>query len=425
MEKEKNLTIVRVKVADLLSAAYNPRKWDISSVSQLKESIDRFGIVDPIIANCANGRKNTVIGGHFRLFVAKELVYTEVPVVYVNIPDLEKEKELNLRLNRNVGQWDIELLKEFEMDLLLNVGFDDADLAPIWDQRETEEDGFDVEKKLAEIKTPIVQAGDLYKLSKHFLLCGDAADPNTVIRLMKGAKANMAYCDPPYNIKLDYSKGISTSGKYGGQESDKKSLAEYREFLKKTIENALTVLEPDAHVFYYCDETYIGLVQALYEELGITNRRVCLWVKNNLNMTPAVAFNKLYEPCVYGTVGKPFLSDKVQNLTEILNKEIDTGNRAIDDILDILNIWLVKRLAGQDYSHPTEKPVTLHEKPLRRCTKPRDIVLDLFAGSGSTLMACEQMGRICYTTELDPIFCEVILARFEAETGVKPQLITN
>ncbi len=422
---DDRLSVSYVKIGELRSAEYNPRKWDQASISQLKESITRFGIIDPVIVNRAPGRENVVIGGHFRLFVAKELGYSEVPVVYVKIPDLEKERELNLRLNRNTGQWDFELLKEFDINLLLDVGFDDSDLAPIWDQLETEADGFDLEKKLKEIKSPTVKLGDLYALGSHFLLCGDSTDLGQIERLMGGKKASMVYSDPPYNIKLDYSKGISTSGKYGGQEQDKKTSAEYREFLKKTIENALAVSEADAHYFYYCDETYIGMVQGLYEELGISSKRVCLWVKNNLNMTPQVAFNKLYEPVVYGTRGKPFLSNKAQNLTEILNKEVDTGNRAIDDILDLLNIWLVKRLPGQEYIHPTEKPVTLHEKPLRRCTKVGDIVLDLFAGSGSTLIACEQMKRTCYTCELDPVFCQVILERFEEATGIKPKLISK
>jgi DNA modification methylase len=425
MKKETDIKIVQVKIADLLPAAYNPRFHGEKPLEDLKESIRSFGCLDPIICNSAPERKNTVIGGHMRIKAATALGLTELPAVFVNIPDIQKEKELNLRLNRNTGEWDFELLKEFDMNLLLDVGFDDRDLSPIWDQQETESDGFDLEKKLEEIKTPTVKPGDLYMLGSHFLLCGNSSDSVQVGRLMGGKKASMVYCDSPYNIGLNYSKGISTSGKYGGMETDSKTDDEYREFLRKSIENAISVSEPDAHFFYYCDEKYIGMLQSLYQELGISNKRVCLWVKNNLNMTPGVAFNKLYEPCVYGTTGKPFLSEKLQNLTEILNKEIDTGNRALDDILDLLNIWLVKRLPGQDYSHPTEKPVTLHEKPLRRCTRPGDIVLDLFAGSGSTLMACEQMKRVCYTCEIDPVFCQVVLERFTETTGIKPILLTK
>jgi DNA modification methylase len=425
MHGKENIEIVQVRVGDLNPSIYNPRKWDRGQFEQLKESLTRFQMIDPLIVNGAEKRKNTLIGGHMRLAVAKELGYTEVPVVYVNIPDVKLEIELNLRLNRNSGSWDTELLKAFDLDLLLDVGFDDADLAPIWDQMETEDDDFDTEKKLAETKVVTVKPGDLYRLGKHFLLCADSTDLAQVQRLMGGKKAGMVYLDPPYNISLDYSNGISTKGKYGGMETDRKTVAAYREFLKTVIGNALAVSEADAHCFSWCDESYIGMVQGIYEELGLANRRVCLWIKNNLNMTPNVAFNKLYEPCVYATRGKPYLSEKVQNLTEILNKEVDTGNRAIDDILDIISIWLVKRLPGQSYIHPTEKPVTLHEKPLRRCTKPGDIVLDLFAGSASTLIACEQMGRVCYTCERDSLFCQVSIDRFKELTGIEPELVSQ
>lgn len=135
-------------------------------------------------------------------------------------------------------------------------------------------------------------------------------------------------------------------------------------------------------------------------------------------MTPQIAFNKLYEPCVYGTRGKPYLAP-INNLNEILNKEVGTGNRAMDDVQDLINIWLAKRLPGNEYEHPTEKPPTLHEKPLRRCTKPGDRVLDSFGGSGSTLIACEQLNRIAYLSELDPIFCQLIINRYVQLTGSK------
>jgi DNA modification methylase len=140
-------------------------------------------------------------------------------------------------------------------------------------------------------------------------------------------------------------------------------------------------------------------------------------------MTPQVAFNKAMEPVIYATRGKPFLAPTLTNLNEVMNKEVTNGNRLSDDVLDLLNIWLVKRVAGQDYTHPTEKPPTLHEKALRRCTRPGDTVLDLFAGSGSTLIACEQMKRRCLTVEIEPVFCDVIIKRFESLTQTHAQKI--
>ncbi len=235
----------------------------------------------------------------------------------------------------------------------------------------------------------------------------------------------MVYLDPPYNISLDYNKGIGGKGKYGGKLTrDNKTRDEYRNFLEDTISNSLRKAKKDCHVFCYCDEQYIGLLQELYRKLKIKGRRVCLWVKNNQNITPQIAFNKAYEPCVYGTIGSPYLSDSLKNLSEVLNKEVDSGNRMLDDINDIFSIWLVKRLPTQEYRHPTEKPPSLHEKPLRRCTKIGDSVLDTFGGSGSTLIACEQLKRRCYMVELEPIFCDLIIRRFENLTGMEAEHVS-
>ncbi|MFA6193630.1 MAG: DNA methyltransferase [Parcubacteria group bacterium] len=423
---KENIRITFVKADSLKASEYNPRRRDEAAAQQLKESVKKYGLVDPLIANSAPQRKNILIGGHFRLAVAKELGIQEVPVVYLNIPDIEKEKELNLRLNRNVGEWDWELLKELDLNLLLNVGFDDQDLSNIWDNTlETEEDNFDVEKEIAEIKEPKVRIGDLYQLGNHRLICGDSTDPETVKRLVGKNKIGIIYCDPVYNIGLSYDSGIGGKQKYGGTANDNKTDTEYGKFLKDTMENALAVSEKDCHVFYWCDQNYIGLIQNIYAKLGLHPRRVCLWIKNNQNATPQVAFNKAYEPCVYATRGKPYISSRITNLNEILNKETGTGNRLPEDILDLFDIWLVKRLPTIEYEHPTQKPVTLNEKPLRRCSKPGDAVLDLFGGSGSTLIACEQMKRRCFMAELDPVFCEVIIKRYESLSGKSAKLIRN
>lgn len=415
-----NLHITDVPIEQLNPAIYNPRKWSDKQRGDLKQSMKRFGLVDPIIVNKAPKRKNIVIGGHFRLDIAKELGYETVPVVYLNIPNLKKEKELNLRLNRNQGEWDTDMLKSFDMDVLLDVGFDDTDLSSIWDDAlSTEDDNFDTEKELEKIKKPKTKLGDLYQLGKHHLICGDATDPAVIKRLVGRNKIDMIYSDPPYNINLSYDKGVGNKQNYGGSTNDNKSDAEYRAFLRASMENAISVAAPNFHCFYWCDERYIGLLQDLYRDLGINPHRVCLWVKNGANVTPQVAFNKAFEPCVYGSKGKPYLSPKAQNLTEILNKEIETGNRCIDDILDLFNIWLVKRLPGNEYSHPTQKPVSLAEKPLRRCTKPNDTVLDSFGGSGSTLISCEQMKRRAFLCEAEPIFCDLIIHRYENLTNQK------
>ena len=415
-----SLKVEYVSIHLLKTAAYNPRKWDDAAISQLTESIQTFGLVDPILVNSSPKRKFVVIGGHFRLKIAKDLGYTEVPVLFLNIPSIEKEKELNIRLNKNVGAWDVEKLRDFDTSFLADIGFSSTELEDLWDDAlEIQDDSFDTEEELSKITKPKTKVGDRYQLGRHKLLCGSSLESEDVMKLLDGARASMVYCDPPYNINLSYDKGIGTRGKYGGKTNDSKSFADYQSFLRKTIENALLVARDDAHFFYWCDQNYVGMIQDLYRTLGIENRRTCLWIKNNQNVVPQVAFNKVYEPCVYGTRGTPYLSENHYDLTEVMNKEIGTGNALIEDILGLLDIWLIKRLPGQEYRHPTEKPPTLHQKALKRCTKVNDIVLDLFGGSGSTLIACEQLKRSAYLVEIEPVFCDLIINRFEALTGTK------
>ena len=415
----KELNIVYVPVGALKPAEYNPRKISKEALGQLKESLSRFDLVDPIIVNGAPKRKNIVIGGHMRLRAAKELGHKTVPVVYVSL-DIKKEKELNLRLNKNTGEWDFEKLKSFDLDLLMDVGFSDADLSSAWAENlEAEDDDFDEEKELKQIKKPKTKIGDLITLGQHRLICGSSTDPTVLARLLGDERASMIYSDPPYNINVDYNGGIGGKKNYGGNVLDSRTDAEYREFIAKTMIAALSVAKPDTHVFYWCDQIYIGLMQDLYRELGIANKRVCLWLKNSQNPVPSVAFNKCYEPCVYGVRGKPYLTKNVQNLNEVLNKEITTGNNLIEETLDHLDVWMVKRLSGKEYEHATSKPPKLHEKAIRRCTKPGDIILDSFSGSGSTMIAAEQLKRRVYAVELEPIFCDLAIKRYEKLTGNK------
>lgn len=417
-----DLTIHQVKISDLKLSDYNPRCWNEKQITDLKASISKFGLVVPILVNSAKGRENIILGGNFRVTVAKELGYETIPVSYVCIDDLEKERELNLRLNANLGSWDWDLLREFDLDLLTDVGFSSEELQHLWDDvSETEDDDFNVEEELKAITEVFVKEGDVYQLGQHTLVCGDSTDPKVVKGLVGDKKVHLISGDPPYNIGLSYDRGIGGSkSKYGGTKvNDSKSDEDYKVFLKKTLENALAVSQPDAHVFYWCDERYIWLLQTLYAELGIKSQRVCFWVKNSSMVTPQVAFNKMIEPIVYGTLGKPFLSSYHSSFSEIMNKEVGTGNRAHDDILDLLDIWLEKRLPSAKYSHPTEKSPTIYERMLRRCTKPGDYVLELFGGSGSIMAACQQMNRRCLLVELDPLFASLIVTRYDKLTNQK------
>ena len=416
--KNQNLTIKQVAISELKPALYNPRKISDKDFTQLIESISQFSMVEPLVVNSNPARYGTVVGGHQRLNACIELKYETVPAVFVNL-DEKRERTLNLRLNRNTGEFDLDLLKSFDIEELVSVGFDDIDLGDIWNSNlEIENDSFDEEKAVKKATTTVIKLGDMFQLGNHRLICGDATDPAVIKRLVGDQKPSILYADPIFNISLNYDRGVGNKANYGGKTNDTKTDVEYADFLSEALANALAVMDKDAHIFLYCDQTYIGLLQTLMVQHGLTNRRVCLWIKNGFSPVPDVAFNKGYEACVYSTRGKPYLSD-IHNLTEILNKDIAAGNRAIDDIVDIFDIWLAKRDAGQDYKHPTQKPLTLHEKPLKRCTKIGDVVLDYYGGSGSTLLACEQMKRVALLCEIEPVFCQVITDRWEQLTGEK------
>lgn len=417
----ENMKIHYVEISKLKRADYNPRTWNEKQMADLKASIRKYGFVTPLLANAAKGRENVILSGHFRVSAAEELGYDKVPVSYVKIEDIEAEKELNIRLNLNQGEWNWELLREFDLELLTDVGFSTEDLQHLWDDiSEIEPDDFNVEEELQAIKEVTVKEGEIYKLGQHTLICGDSTDPKTIKTLVGKKKVHLISGDPPFNIGLSYDNGIGTKSKYGGSKvNDSKSDEEYKEFLKKTLENALAIAEPDCHMFYFCDQNYIWLLQTLYKELGIKHQRVCLWVKNSAMVTPQVAFNKCYEPVVYGIKGKPFLSNYHTSFSEMMNKAIGTGNRTHDDILDLIDLWLEKRLPSSQYLHPTEKPSTIYERIIRRCSKPGDYILELFGGSGSIMAACEQMNRRCLMVELDPLFCTLILKRYEKLTNQK------
>ena len=413
------------KVDNLLPYEKNPRKISDGQLEDLKRSIKKFNLAEvPAIDT-----NNSIIAGNQRVKVL-QLLGRGDEEIDVRVPNRkltpEEYEQYLLTSNAVGGEWDFEKLKMFDTELLLKIGFGEDELMQIFDDGlETEDDNFDAEKELAEIKETNIQPGDLFQLGPHKLLCADAHDPKSVKRLMGKEKTSFVYCDPIFNIGVSYDKGIGGNQNYGGKVDDNKSDAEYREFLKSGMQNAMSAANKDFHYFCYCDQKYIGMVQDLFRELGIENKRVCMWIKNGQNPTPGVAFSKCYEPCVYGTAGSPYLSKSIQNLNEVMNKEISTGNRLIDDILDELDIWLVKRLAGSDYEHSTSKPPTLHEKAIRRCTKPGDVILDIYGGSGSTLIAAEMLKRKAYLIEIEPRFCQLIVNRYERLTGRKAELISK
>ncbi|MAZ66170.1 MAG: hypothetical protein CMF25_03595 [Kangiellaceae bacterium] len=419
MKKLQWRTEVRA-VDELIPQAINPRTITDKQMSDLKKSLKKFGLAE-IPAIDADG---SILAGHQRVKALK-LLGKGSEKIDVRIPNRKLTKaEANQYLissNKLGGDWDLEALKSFDLDLLTDSGFDDLELADFWDRDlTTEDDEFDEEKAVEGAKTTDIELGDLLILGKHKLLCSDCTDSDALKALFGDERTSMIYSDPPFNTKLDYDKGVGLRANYGGDVDDDKSPEQYKAFVRQTLEAALSVATKNTHLFYWADEAWVWVTQILYNELGIKNRRLNIWLKNNASPTPNVAFNKVTEMCIYGTLGSPYLSKQVLDATGVMNKELGTGNQLLEDLS---NVWSAKRLSASQYQHPTSKPPSLHEKAIKRCTEPNDIILDSFAGSGSTLIAAESLNRRVYTIEQNPIFCEVVRRRYEKLTGNKVEII--
>jgi DNA modification methylase len=416
--KKLSWTTVQKTVNELIPQKINPRTISDKQLSDLKRSLEKYNLVE-IPAIDLDG---SILAGHQRIKVLKilgrgdELIDCRIP----NRKLTEKEsKEYLIASNKLGGEFDYELLKEFEFETLEFAGFTKLELDDIWDkEKEVSDDDFDVPKELNKIKKPKTKLGDIITLGNHRIICGDSTRQETLNRLFGKEKASMIYSDPVYNLDINYDGGIGGESSYGGDVKDTRTFEEYKKFLKDSMECALAVSHKDTHVFYYCDQIYIGIVQELYRSLGIENKRVALWLKNNQNCVPKVFCNKVYEPAVYGVRGKPYLNNEMHNLNEVLNKEFGTGNELMSQVDSFLEIWTAKRLASKDYEHATTKPPQLHEKAIKRCSLPNDIILDSFLGSGSTLIAAESLGRRVYGCELEPVFCDLIIRRYEKLTGI-------
>lgn len=357
--------------------------------------------------------------------LGRENEYIEVRVPNRKLTQEEFDQYL-ISSNSISGDWDFEKLKSFNLDMLLETGFDKSELESIWAENlQVEDDEFDEIVELKKMRTTNIKPGDMFALGRHKLICADALNPDTAKKLMGNVRADMVNDDLPFNIGLSYQKGVGNKGNYGGATNDNKTDEEYRVFVRTVMQNALSVSKPDCHFLFWCDERYVWLFQMLYKELAIDSKRLLIWLKNNSSPTPTVAFNKATEFCVYGTRGRAYLSKNVNDLNEIANKKITTGNNVHEEIADLFNVWMVKRLPSKEYKHPTQKSPTLHEKALRRCTRPGDVVLDLTAGSGSILSACEQLRRVAYLCEYEPVFCQLIINRFQKLTGKKARLIKH
>jgi DNA modification methylase len=424
-EKMKNINIVYKKIDELKPYKNNPRKND-KAVKAVADSIKEFGFKVPIILDS----NMEIIAGHTRLKAAKRLKYKEVPCIIAD--DLTPDQVRAFRLVDNkVGEfaeWDIDLLNielsEIELDL---TPFDFKIEKTVND---IEEDDFDVEANLPE--EPKAKLGDIYKLGNHRLMCGDSTKSEDVQRLMAGKVADLCVTDPPYNV--DYGSKADAINKYGYRFSDRRIMNDYMPavqfiaFLDEAFKNMKDILRPGgAFYIWHASVTVYEFEQALRLN-GLKSRQQIIWVKNAI-VLGRQDYQWKHEPCLYGWkdgAAHYFTGDRT-NPTVIEDKP-DIRKMKKDELIKLLEeIYSDKTLTTVMYvdkpvrsdEHPTMKPIKLIAHLVRNSSNPGDLVIDLFGGSGSTLIACEQLNRSCYMMELDEKYVDVIIDRWEKFTGRK------
>lgn len=430
-----------IKVGEIRVDTYNPRKMTKEQDQDLEESIQRFGIVDPLIINRYPGRENILIGGHQRLRIAKGLGYKEVPCVAVKV-DPTREKELNLRLNRNLGEFDYDILAKFDEDLLKDVGFSSEELDEIFQLDLDEPESFDLQKelerlKIAEIKT---KKGDIYQLGDHRLMCGDSTKFKDISKLMNGEKADFCFTDPPYILDYLHTKykGKPSCTGFGYKANRRYLETNEAPTFDRWVSHIAKILKVDASIMVFENwKNIIPLWQEMEKYWRIRN--MIIWHLTNRCQGFAAKyrfFNKYdiavlankkelklnledeegplqneYEVALYATQGKPHW------------EPYEKGKRFCPT--DVVTFKASdKTSSGQGIIFGT-KPVEILIPYIKVLTKRGDIVVEPFGGSGSTLMGCEKMSRICYLMELVPTYCEIIMRRWEKSTGFKRKRLSK
>ena len=387
------MLIEKKKTVYLLPADYNPRK-DLkpgdAEYEKLKRSLEQFGYVEPVIWNKTTGR---VVGGHQRLKVLIDLGITEVECVVVEL-DEENEKALNVALNKISGEWDKDKLALLIADLqgadfdVSLTGFEPAEIDDLFKdtlEGKVKDDEFDVK---AELEKPAVsKLGDVWKLGRHTLVCGDSTKAETFDTLLGNTKVNLVITDPPYNVNYE---GTAGKIKNDNMENDK-----FYEFLLAAFQNAEAVMADDSSIYVFHADTEGLNFRRAFADAGFYLSGCCIWKKESLVLGRS-PYQWQHEPVLYGW------KQKGKHKWYAGRKET--------------TIWEFDK-PKKNGDHPTMKPIPLLAYPIMNSSLTNSVVLDPFGGSGSTLIACEQTDRICYTVELDEKFCDVIVKRYIEQVG--------
>ena len=387
------MQIEKLKTERLIPADYNPRK-DLkpgdSEYEKLKRSIEQFGYVEPVIWNKTTGR---VVGGHPRLKVLLDMGITEVECVVIEM-DEEKEKALNIALNKISGDWDKDKLALLIADLqgadfdVSLTGFEPEELDALFKDSLKDgihDDDFDVDAELQ--KPTVTKLGDVWTLGRHRLVCGDSTKTDTFTALMDGKLANLVVTDPPYNVNYE-----GTAGKI---KNDNMGNEAFYDFLLAAFMNTEAAMSQDASIYVFHADTEGLNFRKAFADTGFQLSGCCIWKKPSLVLGRS-PYQWQHEPVLFGWKKKGkhnWYADRKQT-----------------------TIWEFEK-PKKNADHPTMKPIALLAYPIMNSSLTNCIVLDPFGGSGSTLIACEQSDRICFTIELDEKYCDVIVKRYIEQTG--------
>jgi DNA modification methylase len=389
------MKIEQRKVESLIPYVNNSRKHSDEQVAQIAASIKEFGWTNPILVDGENG----IIAGHGRLMAARKLSMEEVPVIELAHLSNNQRKALIIADNKLAlnADWDNDILAlelsdlsaaDYDLDIL---GFDSDEVGKLL---KTETEGLTDEDEVPEAPEPITKLGDVWILGNHRLMCGDSTSIDAVDKLMPEI-ANMVFTDPPY--LMNFTGGIHADGsksfnsKHGAIKNDKMSDQEGNDFLDAI--NSIIKLKVDGAFYITFYRLGIGKYYESLSRTGLQCRSLVIWDKGNHTLSNS-DYMSMYEPIFYGWVN---------------NHKFYGGKNGMD-------IWKIKRTAKNDL-HPTMKPVELVEKALLDGSQINAVVLDLFGGSGTTLIACEKNKRLARVMELDPKYCDVIVKRWENFTG--------
>lgn len=423
------MEILEKNIAELKEYENNPRQND-GAVEAVAESIKQFGFKVPIIID-----KNTVIiCGHTRKKAAERLGLSTVPCVIADDLTPEQIKAFRLADNKTaeLAEWDFEALEKelaeltaFDVDMSA-FGFDES----IFEEdftKEISEDNFDVEEEIKAIEEPTTKRGEVWKLGNHRLICGDSTDGRIIKSLLDGRKVDLLLTDPPYNVAYESSNGLTIA-------NDNMSDTAFYEFLKSSFTVAdESMREGAAFYIWHADSEGLNFRSAC-KYAGWKVRQCLIWNKNAL-VLGRQDYQWKHEPCLYGWkdgAAHYFTDSRIE--TTVIEDKPNINKMSKQELKEYIKELLKREPAStvieedkpsRSVDHPTMKPIKLIGYQISNSSRKGEIVLDLFGGSGSTLIACEQLDRVCYMCELDPRYCDVIIKRWENLTGQKAERIAS